>query len=87
MTDITDEQVAEWAKEASKHALIKWFAKAAKESPGFFRRFAELAQQEEREACARVCDELGEMNKLAPTDSAWQWGECAAAIRSRTTRS
>lgn len=43
----------------------------------------ELARQEEREACARLCNELGEMNKLAPTDSAWQWGECASAIRAR----
>ncbi len=26
-------------------------------------------------------NELGQMNKIAESDSAWQWGECAAAIR------
>ena len=47
------------------------------------REYAKQAAELEREACARLCDELGDMNKLAPTDSAWQWGECAAAIRAR----
>jgi hypothetical protein len=37
----------------------------------------------EREACARVCEELAALNRSSPTDSMWQWGECAAAIRAR----
>lgn len=37
----------------------------------------------EREACAQVCDELAELNRKASTDSMWQQGECAAAIRAR----
>lgn len=46
-------------------------------------RFAALVAAKEREACALVCDELAELNRTAPTDSMWQWGECAAAIRAR----
>ena len=37
----------------------------------------------ERDACALVCDELAELCRASPTDSMWQWGECAAAIRAR----
>lgn len=33
------------------------------------------------ERCARSCDELAELNRKATTDSMWQQGECAAAIR------
>ena len=47
---------------------------------------AEKAAAKEREACAKVCDELAELNRTAPTDSMWQWGECAAAIRTRGTK-
>ena len=46
-------------------------------------RLIELVAAKEREACAKVCDELAELNRTAPTDSMWQWGECAAAIRAR----
>lgn len=49
-------------------------------------RFAALVAAKEREACAKVCDELAELNRTAPTDSMWQWGECAAAIRARGTK-
>lgn len=45
--------------------------------------FAALVAAKEREACAQVCDELAELNRASPTDSMWQWGECAAAIRAR----
>lgn len=45
--------------------------------------FAALVAAKEREVCAKVCDELAELNRTAPTDSMWQWGECAAAIRAR----
>lgn len=52
-----------------------------------FTRFASLvaaqAAAEEREECAKVCDELAELNRKAFSDSMWQQGECAAAIRGR----
>ena len=37
----------------------------------------------EREACAKVCEELSELSRTSDTDSMWEWGECAAAIRAR----
>jgi hypothetical protein len=37
----------------------------------------------EREACAKVCDELAELNRFSETDSMWEWSECSAAIRAR----
>lgn len=46
-------------------------------------RFAALVAAEEREACAKVCDELAALNRESPTDSMWEWYECAAAIRAR----
>lgn len=46
-------------------------------------RIVRKAVAKEREACAQVCDELAELNRASPTDSMWQWGECAAAIRAR----
>lgn len=33
------------------------------------------------EEAAKVCDELAELSRTSPTDSMWQHGECAAAIR------
>ena len=40
-------------------------------------RFAALVLEE----AAKVCDELAELSRTSPTDSMWQHGECAAAIR------
>ncbi len=45
--------------------------------------FAKLVAAKEREACAKVCEELAELNRFSETDSMWEWGECAAAIRAR----
>ena len=56
------------------------------EALAVWKRFAALAAAKEREECAQVCDELAELNRTAPTDSMWQWGECAAAIRTRRDR-
>jgi len=39
-------------------------------------RFAELVRQDEREACAKLCDQKGLIGNLA--------NSCAAAIRGRT---
>lgn len=41
-------------------------------------RFAALVLEE----AAKVCDELAELSRESETDSMWQHGECAAAIRS-----
>jgi len=46
--------------------------------------FAALVAAAEREECAKVCDELAELNRQNPTDALWQWEECAAAIRNRS---
>ena len=46
-------------------------------------RIVRKAVAKERDACALVCDELAELCRASPTDSMWQWGECAAAIRAR----
>lgn len=47
------------------------------------RRAVREAVLAEREECAKVCDELAELNRKAMTDSMWQQEECAAAIRAR----
>ena len=41
-----------------------------------FQRFAALVRADEREACAKVCDEVGQHPSLTPR-------HCAEAIRSR----
>ena len=46
-------------------------------------RFAILVATAENEACAKVCEELAELSRTSNTDSMWEWGECAAAIRAR----
>lgn len=58
-------------------------------------RFAELVSASEREACAKVCDELAMKNENAAQEAesdddatglraaAWQISICAAAIRNR----
>ena len=49
-------------------------------------RLVATAKADECEACARECDDLAELNRTSPTDSMWQWGECAAALRMRAER-
>ncbi len=46
-----------------------------------FERFAALVADAEREACAKVCEDLAQLNRTSPTDSMWEQEECAAAIR------
>jgi hypothetical protein len=48
-------------------------------TPEGLAKFAELVLEE----AANVCDELAELNRRALSDSMWQQGECAAAIRAR----
>ena len=44
-------------------------------------RFAALVRNAVLEESAEVCDELADLNRQSETDSMWQQGECAAAIR------
>lgn len=47
-------------------------------------RFAALVAAAEREACAQECDDLARIHREEYLDSsAWEWAECAAAIRAR----
>ena len=47
-------------------------------------RFAALVAAAEREACAQECDDLARLHREDNPDSAaWEWEECAAAIRAR----
>lgn len=45
-------------------------------------RFAELVRADEREACAKVCEELG----MATNGMYERNHECAAAIRAKVTK-
>jgi len=54
---------------------------------GCLERFAELVRADEREACAKVCDELIAPDVYSDTDvSMWDVTciDCAAAIRARS---
>ena len=64
--------------------ITAWLGTGTQE---FLERFAQLvaadAIAKEREACAKVCEELAKLSRISDTDSMWEWGECAAAIRAR----
>ena len=79
-------EIMEMAREASSMARLPWNGEWIFRSKKELMAFAALVAAKEREVCAKVCDELAELNRTAPTDSMWQWGECAAAIRARGTK-
>ena len=58
-----------------KHAMNEKAARMELE------RQLEEARKHALEEAAKVCDELAELSRTSPTDSMWQHGECAAAIR------
>jgi hypothetical protein len=75
-----NERIKELAKQAGfdveDRANEIWFDEGWHTS--IVERFAELVRQDEREACAKLCDDL---------DRKWNQSgvrECAAAIRGRT---
>lgn len=75
----TTDEVLKWAREVGLTGLVEG---------GLFGHFEQLyslayaaGAAAMKERAAKVCDELAELNRVAATDSMWQWGECAAAIR------
>lgn len=50
---------------------------------GLFERFAALVAAAEREACAKVCDELAKMAATPESAACWMRLDCATAIRKR----
>jgi hypothetical protein len=66
---MTQEDIIKWAHKAAPD--MTWYAaidepdQASPEELGFLERFAALVAAAEREACARVCDELAERDKLS----------------------
>lgn len=50
-------------------------------TPDELDRFAARHRALALEEAARTCDELAELSRTSETDSMWQHGECAAAIR------
>lgn len=67
-------QMAEMADPAGIDGRLYYIAEV---TPATLKRFAALVLEE----AAKVCDELAELSRTSPTDSMWQHGECAAAIR------
>ena len=68
----------------------QWFDDMESRYQASYSSYEELLQEafeagaaKEREACAKVCEELAELSRISDTDSMWEWGECAAAIRAR----
>ena len=60
-------------------ALESGFSEWAVKTPRDLEQFAELVRADEREACAKVCEELG----MATNGVYERNHECAAAIRAR----
>ena len=56
---------------------IEEIYKQVMDGPDPLRRFAELVRQDEREACAKLCESEGHR-----IDASWE--SCATAIRGRT---
>jgi len=68
---MTQDEIMEIARQAGKH---QWPF-----GPEFLESFAKLVAAKEREACAKVCDELSDKH----TWEGCYADECATAIRAR----
>jgi hypothetical protein len=66
---MTREDMIDMAREAGADTLVYWDIEKLK-------RFAALVAAAEREACAKVCEEVGEHPSLSPL-------HCAESIRAR----
>jgi hypothetical protein len=74
---MTQDEIIEMARQAGMYQdlNVSWNQS--------IQNFAKLVAAKEREACAGLCEELAELSRISATDSMWEWGECAAAIRAR----
>ena len=84
---MTQDEIIEMAKEAGFYindelTITSPFIEDICISP-MLKQFAKLVAAKEREACAKVCEELAELSRISDSDSMWEWGECASAIRAR----
>lgn len=79
---MTQEQVILLAREALKHdpGFAAWTL-----STPHLEIIVNMAIKIEREACAKLCDEITERNKRTDAHAGWVLGnaECADAIRAR----
>jgi hypothetical protein len=79
---MTQEQVILLAREALKHdpGFAAWTL-----STPHLEVIVNMAIKIEREACAKLCDEITERNKRTDAHAGWVLGnaECADAIRAR----
>ena len=75
---MTQDEIIEMARQAGgidieSHGWTTW---VGTQSTEFLERFANLVAAKEREACAKVCEEVGEHPSLTPL-------HCAESIRAR----
>jgi hypothetical protein len=85
---MTQNEIIETAREAGGSDVggPGWTTWVGTQSTEFLERFAHLVAAKEREACAKVCEELPAPNIYSDTDKA-MWDvtciDCADAIRAR----
>ena len=85
---MTNEDITRMAREAGYTPINDYYTNGTvlSFSDDQIKKFATIVAAAEREACAKECDELAELNRQSPTDAVWQWEECAAAIRARSMK-
>jgi hypothetical protein len=73
---MTQDEIMKMAHKAGLHIAtdVNWMPII---SLGYAERFAKLVAEHEREACAKVCDDLDKMRGYSYAD------KCATAIRAR----
>lgn len=84
ITHVTDEDLLRMAHDArlTDPDLGEWMVDYGY-SEGQIKKFAELVAAAEREACAKVCDELAKMAATPESAACWMRLDCATAIRKR----
>ena len=75
-----NERIKELAEVAGFDFIELWDGYAVECDDDQLQRFAELVRQDEREACAKLCDDLADLNDWADSYA----DKCAEAIRGRT---
>ncbi len=80
---MTTDEIMAMAREADPFGEDGRLFAMASVAPGTLERFAALVAAKEREACAKVCDELAKMAATPESAACWMRLDCAAAIRKR----